>query len=268
MSAKTRVLITGCATGIGRAAAIELTRRGYEVVATARNPAVLADLAVAERHRLDVTSDEQVADLVNRTAPVDVLINNAGVGVHGPLEAIPLTEIERVFATNLFGALRVTKALLPGFRERGGATIVNISSPAGRATRPLTGTYGGSKAALELMSESLSFELEPTGARVILVEPGAVSSAFGASRGRYTLDVEPYRTIVAQWAGVLANSRRNSASTPEEVAAVVADVLETEKRPFSRHPVGAEAAALLRQRAECDDDAYRERVWGKLRGGS
>ena len=261
-----RALITGCTSGIGRAVAVELTRRGVEVVATGRDPRALDGLDVAERHALDVSSEQQVSDLVARIAPVDILVNNAGFGVHGPLEAIPMDVIERVFDVNLLGSLRITKALLPAMRSRGGATIVLISSPAGRATRPLTGVYGASKAALELTFESLSFELEPTGGRVIVIEPGAVSSAFAASRHGYELAVEPYITISEQWARAVRESHGSRASTPEEVAVAVATAIESEKLAFSRHPVGEEAAALLRRRAELDDAAYREKIWDQLGG--
>jgi len=262
---KARALITGCSSGIGRATAIELTARGYEVIATARSLDAIRDLEVAERRALDVTEGAQVLAFGAEVGPIDVLVNNAGVGVHGPLEGIPMDVIESVFQTNVLGALRVTKALLPSLRRRGKASIVNISSPAGRATRPLTGVYGASKAAAELAFESLSFELEDTGARVIMIEPGAVSSLFPASRRTYSVDEEPYRTIAAQWVRLRDSSHQRAVSTPEEVAAVIADALETETRPFSRHTVGAEAAALLAQRAACDDDAYRESVWARLR---
>jgi len=260
-----RVLVTGCGSGIGRATALELTHRGHEVVATARSGESIAGLPVAERYELDITDNDQVLDLASRLGPVDVLINNAGAGLHGPLEAVPMEAIEAVYQTNVLGTLRVTKALLPSLRSRGNATICFVSSPAGKATRPLTGTYGGTKAAAELQLESLSFELEDTGARVIIFSPGAVSSGFPARRTTYTSDVEPYRAIGELWLKVRGASHQSQASTPEEVAAVIADVLATERRPFSRHAIGTEAAALLAQRAECDDDTYHERVWARLR---
>ncbi|MGC9537428.1 SDR family NAD(P)-dependent oxidoreductase [Streptomyces sp. UG1] len=260
-----RVLITGCGSGIGRAAALEFTRRGHEVIATAREVDSIADLEVAERHQLDVTSDEQVAALVSRIGDVDVLVNNAGVGLHGPLEVVPMEAIENLYDINVLGTIRITKALLPSLRTRGKGTVFFVSSPAGRATRPLTGSYGSTKAAVDLIMESLSFELEDTGARVVLVAPGAVASGFGERRSTYSSDVEPYRTITEQWVRRRSASHTSHASTPEEVATVIADLHERETRPFSRHTVGEEAAALLDQRAECDDDTYRERVWAGLR---
>src|SRR5581483_10227219 len=139
-----RALITGCSTGIGRATAVELTKRGFEVVATARRPETLDDLDVAERLRLDV---------------VDVLVNNAGFEVSGPLERVPVDEVKRMFETNVFGALRMIQAVLPSMREKGGGTIVNVSSVAGRAVAPLGGAYSASKWALEALSEGLHIEM-------------------------------------------------------------------------------------------------------------
>lgn len=260
-----RVLITGCGSGIGRAAALEFARRGHHVVATGRSAASIADLDVAERHELDITDDVEVDALVSRIEPVDVLVNNAGVGLHGPLEAVPMSAIEDIYATNVLGTIRLTKALIPTFRTRRTGTIFFVSSPAARATRPLTGTYGSTKAAVELMLESLSFELESVGVRTVIVAPGAVSSGFSARRRTYSSEVEPYRTLGEQWSTLRATSHRERASTPEEVAAVIADLYVTETRPFSRHAIGAEAASLIAQRAECDDDTYRQLVWAQLR---
>jgi NADP-dependent 3-hydroxy acid dehydrogenase YdfG len=260
-----RVLVTGCGSGIGRAVALELTRQGHEVIATARSGNSIADLAVAERYEMDITDNDQVLDVTGRLGPVDVLINNAGAGLHGPLEAVPMEAIETVYNTNVLGTLRVTKALLPAFRSRGNGTVCFVSSPAGKATRPLTGIYGGSKAAVELQMESLSFELEDTGGRVIIFSPGAVSSGFPARRTTYTSELEPYRTIGELWLKVRGASHQSHVSTPEQVASAIARILASERRPFSRHGIGDEAVALLAQRADCDDDTYRERVWARLR---
>jgi NAD(P)-dependent dehydrogenase (short-subunit alcohol dehydrogenase family) len=111
-----RVLITGCSTGIGRAAAVELTKRGHEVIATARRPETLADLDVAERLALDVDSDESVRAAVDKAGRVDALVNNAGFGVAGPVETLPLDQVRRMIETNVFGAWRMLQAVLPGMR--------------------------------------------------------------------------------------------------------------------------------------------------------
>ena len=261
-----RILITGCSTGIGRAAAEEFTRRGHEVIATARSLAAIADLNVAERHELDVASAASVAALAATIDPVDAVINNAGTGLHGPLEILPMENIESIYQTNVFGTIRVIKAFLPAMRANGEGTIVFVSSAAAKATRPLTGTYGSTKAAVELILESLAFEVEGTGARVIVISPGAVSSDFPSRRITFDTEIEPYRTITDQWVKVRSNSHSANVTTPQEVATVMADLYQNESRPFSRHPVGAESAAILERRAASDDDTYRQSVWDQLRG--
>ena len=119
MSENRSALITGCSSGIGRATAVELTKRGYDVVATARRPETLDDLDVARRLALDVDDDASVASVREAVGAVDVLVNNAGFGVEGPVESVPLTEVRRLFETNFFGAARMIQAFVPAMRERG-----------------------------------------------------------------------------------------------------------------------------------------------------
>ena len=138
-----RALITGCSTGIGRATAVDLHARGYEVIATARRLETIEDLEVAGTLALDVDSDEWVANVVAEAGPIDVLVNNAGFGVEGSIETVPLDEVRRMFETNVFGSARMIQAFLPGMREHGAGTIVNVASTAatprrrwGATTRP------------------------------------------------------------------------------------------------------------------------------------
>ena len=114
----TRALITGCSTGIGRATAVELMKRGHEVVATARRPEVLDDLDVTQRLALDVTSDASVAAAVAAAGEIDILVNNAGIGVGGPVEQVPIAEAQAMFDTNVWGAARMVQAVAPGMRDR------------------------------------------------------------------------------------------------------------------------------------------------------
>ena len=169
-----RILITGCSTGIGRAAAVELTKRGHDVVATARRPETLADLDVAQTLALDVDDDASVAAAVGAAGTIDVLVNNAGFGVIGPVERLPIAEGKRIFETNFFGALRMIQAVLPAMRERGSGTIVNVTSLAGRVAPPLDGIYSATKFALEGLSEALHYEVGHFGVRVRIVEPGCL----------------------------------------------------------------------------------------------
>jgi len=154
-----RVLITGCSTGFGRASAIELTKRGHDVVATARRSATLDDLDVAARLPLDVDDDASVAAAVAGAGSIDALVNNAGFGISGPIEHVPVDEIRRMFETNVLGAVRMIQAVVPGMRARASGTIVNVTSLAGRVTGPLGGTYAATKYALDAISESLHNEV-------------------------------------------------------------------------------------------------------------
>jgi NAD(P)-dependent dehydrogenase (short-subunit alcohol dehydrogenase family) len=158
-----RVLITGCSTGIGRATAIELNRRGHEVVATARRHDTLSSLDVTDR-QLDVDDPDSIRAAVETAGEVDVLVNNAAWGAIGPIETIPLDEVRAMYETNVIGALRMLQAVLPGMRERGGGTIVNVSSLAGLfASMPLNGLYSSTKFALEAITETLRYECGPSG---------------------------------------------------------------------------------------------------------
>src|SRR5580658_1578070 len=183
-----RAIVTGCSSGIGRATALELTVRGYEVIATARRHESIADLAVARALTLDVDSDESVAAAQATVGPVDVLVNNAGFGIEGPVEEVPLSEVRRAFETNFFGAARMIQAFVPAMRERGSGTVVNVTSVAGVVAAPLAGFYSATKFALEALSEALHLEVGHFGVKVLVVEPGSIETRFGGNmvdfRGR------------------------------------------------------------------------------------
>jgi NAD(P)-dependent dehydrogenase (short-subunit alcohol dehydrogenase family) len=251
-----RVLITGCSTGFGRAAAVELTKRGHEVVATARRPEVLDDLDVAERLALDVTSDDSVAAAIGAAGRVDALVNNAGIGMFGPVERLPIDEGRKLFETNFFGALRMIQAVLPQMRERGAGTIVNVSSVAGRVTPPFDGMYSGTKFALEGLSEALLREVGHFGVKVALVEPGFFTTGFSDNVYRIGADSAPYDELLARWEAA-ANRLRNGqdAPGPEAVAQTIADIVESDAPAF-RHPVGDDAVMVLGARDAMDDASF------------
>lgn len=241
-----RVLITGCSTGFGRATAIELTKRGFEVVATARRPEVLDDLDVAAKLRLDVDDDASVAEAVAAAGPIDALVNNAGFGIHAPLEKAPLAEAKRVYETNVFGVMRMLQATIPGMRERGnGGVIVNVSSVAGRAGSPFSGVYGASKWAVEGLTESLYYEISHFGIRVHLIEPGAFDTGFQAADKPYGVDSAPYDELEQMWDGAIEKLRTpGDAPGPEPVAQAIADAIEDPSTPL-RVPVGEDAQLVV-----------------------
>jgi NAD(P)-dependent dehydrogenase (short-subunit alcohol dehydrogenase family) len=251
-----RVLITGCSTGFGRAAAVELTKRGHEVVATARRPEVLADLDVAATLALDVTSDDSVAAAMAASGQVDALVNNAGIGMVGPVERLPLDEGRKLFETNFFGALRMIQAVLPQMRERGAGTIVNVSSVVGRVTPPLDGMYSGSKFALEGLSEALMREVGHFGIRVALVEPGFFDTGFSGNVYRVGTDSPPYDELLAQWQAAADRLRGGQdAPGPEAVAQTIADIIDSDAPAF-RYPVGDDAVMVLGARDAMDDASF------------
>jgi NAD(P)-dependent dehydrogenase (short-subunit alcohol dehydrogenase family) len=259
-----RVLITGCSTGFGRETAIELARRGHEVVATARRPETLADLDVALRLALDVDSDDSVAAAVAQAGELDALVNNAGWSVHGPIEKVPLQEVRRMFETNFLGAARMIQAIAPQLRARRRGVIVNVSSMAGRVAAPLMGFYSASKFALEALSEALHFELGHFGIRVVVIEPGFIKSSFRENASRYGTDDAPYDELQRAWGGSDEALIGGERPGPEIVGVAVADAVEG-KEQMLRWPVGKDAEFVLKARSSMDDAAFEEAMRGILK---
>lgn len=179
------VLITGCSSGIGRALCEEFHARGFRVVATARRVETLGELRAKgmAAEALDVTEEAQSRQLLERILAregrLDMLINNAGYGLFGPLLDLPEAEVRRQFETNVFAPLRLARQAAPAMR--GGGLIVNIGSISGVFTTPFSGAYCASKAALHALSDALRLELAPFGIRVVTVQPGGIESDFGAA---------------------------------------------------------------------------------------
>ena len=243
-----RALVTGCSTGIGRATALELTARGWEVVATARRPESIADLGVARTLALDVDADPSVATALAEVGPIDLLVNNAGFGIEGPIEEVPLDEVRRAMETNFFGAARMIQAFLPGMRERGSGWIVNVTSVAGVVSPPLGGFYAATKFALEALSEALHLEVGHFGIRVLIVEPGGIETAFGPNMADYRGRPGPYRELADQWDGAMGTLRGGEASPgPDVVANAICDALESGDPPL-RLPVGSDAQLITSTR--------------------
>jgi len=251
-----RVLITGCSTGFGRAACVELTKRGHDVVATARRTETLDDLDVAARLALDVDDDASVASAIAEAGDLDALVNNAGFGLVGPIERVPLDEVRRMLDTNLLGAARMIQAVLPGMRERGGGTIVNVTSLAGRVGGPLAGYYAATKFGLEALSESLHYEVGHFGIRVRIVEPGYFETDFQGKEPRFGIDTAPYDELDRQWQGAMEKLRGGGpAPGAEPVAQMIADAVEATEAKL-RWPVGADTDLVLGARAAMDDESF------------
>lgn len=261
-------LVTGTSTGIGFATALHLARHGHQVVATMRNLAKASPLRDAARaeglplvvRELDVTRPDSIERAVAATLagerPIDVLVNNAGIGGATPLELTSEPEHRAMFETNYWGAIRMIRAVLPSMRERRAGCIVNVTSIAGRIATPNQIAYSASKHALAAASEALAHEVHAFGIRVAIIEPGVVQTAiFENSAGATRYDkTSPYRQIMRRNGKLFAAGFRRP-GTSETVAAAILDAITTE-RPRLRYPVGVDAEGLAAGRARISDEEW------------
>jgi NAD(P)-dependent dehydrogenase (short-subunit alcohol dehydrogenase family) len=239
------------------ATAVTLARGGHTVYAAMRNPAKgSADIdAVAHAQklsitviRLDVDSDDSVREAFAQTGPVDVLVNNAGIGNMGSVEEMPLSEFRQVMETNFFGALRCIQAVLPGMRERRAGLIVNVTSVAGRIAGGAQGAYSSSKWALEALSESLACEVKAFGVRVAIVEPGVIATPIFGKSELSGPSIYPHgRRLDAFFRASLQHP-----VSPYVVGEVIRGIVEKDT-PELRYPAGPDAAPLLASRAKTSD---------------
>jgi NAD(P)-dependent dehydrogenase (short-subunit alcohol dehydrogenase family) len=240
------VLITGCSSGYGLATARHFHAQGWNVIATMRTPR--ADLLPGSgRLRvlpLDVTQAESIAAALAAAGPIDVLVNNAGVGLFGAFEATPMGTVREVFETNTFGMMAMTQAVLPQFRARKAGLVVNVTSTVTLAPMPLVAAYTASKTAIEGFTESLAFELEPFNVRVKLVQPGygpdTRFTANGAQRMQGLIP-EVYAPFARSVFAALGNP--GAVTTGADVAQAVWRAANDEATTL-RYPAGADAVAL------------------------
>jgi len=240
------VLITGCSSGFGLETARHFLDNGWRVVATMRTPRT--DLLPLSEHLrvlpLDVTDAESIRQAVAQAGPIDVLVNNAGIGMLNALEGTPMATVRDVFEANTLGTIAMIQAVLPQFRERGGGTIVNVTSSVTLMPLPLLAVYTGSKAAVNAFSESLALELDPFNVRVRLVLPGrAPDTRFGDNaRARMGAIPEPYAELAQRVFTGWAASSDPVTHTPDVVAAVWRAA--TDPSCPMHLPAGADAVAL------------------------
>lgn len=222
------VFITGVSSGIGEATAKALAQAGYLVFGGARSPERLPAIANVETVALDVRDDasvrKAVATVLERAGKIDILINNAGISLVGPVEATSDEEAQALFDTNLFGALRMIRAVLPSMRNRGEGLIVNISSVLGFLPAPFMGVYAASKHALEGLSESLDHEVRGFGVRVVLVEPSFTNTRLDVNAARTNARIVDYEAALDLSSKAV---QRQVAAAPaaEAVAAKIVSVL-------------------------------------------
>ena len=253
------VLITGCSSGIGRAAALSLHQAGFTVYATARRTDALTGLSDRGLRTLalDVTDEESmttaVAAVEADAGAVGVLINNAGYGLYGPVEQLPMPEIRRQFETNFFGLVRLTQLVLPGMRRRGRGRILNVSSMGGRITLPGGAFYHASKYAVEAFSDALRMEVAQFGIDVVLIEPGPVKTpwndvAAGSLSTAPAAAGDAYReykaAVGASFGRAQAGLFGRLGSTPEDIAKVITQAI-TARRPRARYLINPVAKSLV-----------------------
>ncbi|MAY62738.1 MAG: short-chain dehydrogenase/reductase [Rhizobiales bacterium] len=240
------ILITGCSSGYGLETARHFHAQGWSVIATMRNPRD-GLLPPSDRVRLlalDVTDPPSITAAVEAAGPIDVLVNNAGIGVVGAFEATPMDHVRKVFETNTFGTMAMTQAVIPGMRARHAGTIVNVTSSVTLAPMPLAAAYTASKQAIEGFTGSLAHELAAFGVRALLVEPGyAPTTRFAANSDIDVAELIPEayadfaRPIFAAFANPELTTRESDVA--EAIWRAVTDGTDT-----LRYPAGADAVAL------------------------
>ena len=268
------ILITGASSGIGCVSAERLLREGHIVYPLARRLEAMEPLHALGAHplHLDVSDEAEVravvAQIFAAEGRIDVLWNNAGFGLFGPLEDVPLTEARRQLEVNLLGLAAMTQAVLPYMRQARRGLILNTSSIAGKIHFPLGSWYHASKHAVEGLSDCLRLELQPFGIEVVLLEPGFIATSFGSvlrdEAGRFTAG-SAYRPLMER---VAEQSRRSDTggggSSPERVAAVVSQIVRA-RRPKTRSRVGQFATTLLTLRALLPDRLFDRLMLRQLR---
>ncbi len=262
------IFITGSSTGLGRATALLFAEKGWRVFATMRNPEKETELAAKPGITLlplDVTSVDQIAaaarDAIAAAGPagIDVLFNNAGYGLAGPLEGITDEQLTRQIDTNLLGVIRTTQAFLPHFRARRGGLIITTTSIGGLVTFPFNSVYHATKWALEGWSESLAFEMSAFGVGVKTVSPGGIRTDF-AGRSLVFAPHEAYvEDITSTMKAFRDPARASQGSSAEQIADVVYEAA-TDGKDQVRYVAGADAKAAYAQRLAVGDEVFRRGI--------
>ena len=268
-------VVTGSSTGIGFETSLLLARNGFYTYATMRNPdksKAITSLKQKEKLsleilQLDVTADESVKEAINKITSeqerIDVLVNNAGYALVGAFEELSIEEFKEQYETNVFGVIRVTQAVLPIMRNQRCGTIVNISSIAGKIGFPLTSAYVSSKFALEGVSESMAYEIEQFGIKVILIEPGVIKTNFD---NNLKIGKRVHNNQNSSYAEMTQKritgfkSRFENGSPSIDVAKMILKAITSENPTKLRYLVGNDAFKLIKIRNNVSDKKFRKLV--------
>lgn len=245
-------LVTGTSTGIGLETALYFARNGYRVYAAARKPEVVEKHPNIIPVQLDVNDDASVtaciAHVLREAGSVDVLVNNAGIGIGGAIELIPIEKARAMFETNFWGAVRMMQAILPSMRERRTGTIANVTSLMGHITLGCHGFYAATKHALSVVSETLAIEAKPLGIKVAIIEPGVILTPIWSKAEALMPEKHDYEQAMRRlWR--LFNAQLEGGTLPDVVARAIYDAVQ-EGGAKLRYPVGpdAEVVAAARDR--------------------
>jgi NAD(P)-dependent dehydrogenase (short-subunit alcohol dehydrogenase family) len=258
-------LVTGASSGLGKVIAKQLIKDGLTVIVAARRVGQMDDLKTLGAHpiALDVSKEESitaaVSEIEERFGGVDVLVNNAGFGVYGALEDVPMDEARYQFEVNVFGLARLTQLLVPHMRQRKSGRIINMSSVGGKIYTPLGAWYHATKHAVEGLSDCLRLELAPFGIDVVVIEPGIILTEFGnviEEAMKKHSGSGPYADMAASVANATANSyKAGGGSSPQLIADTVSRVIKA-RRPKTRYAVGKYAKPLIAIRKWLGDRAF------------
>jgi NAD(P)-dependent dehydrogenase (short-subunit alcohol dehydrogenase family) len=259
------IFITGSSSGLGRATAMLFASRGWKVIATMRTPekeAELSKLSGVALMSLDITDQHQINIVAAKAVAmgrIDVVFNNAGYGLAGPLEGLTDEQILRMVDTNLLGAIRTTKAFIPYFREKKAGLFINTTSIGGLITVPFNSIYHATKWALEGWSESMAFELNQLGIGMKTVSPGGMKTDF-FTRSFDTGRHYAYDKLVDRVMAMITDPKRmENYSSPEQIADVVYEAA-TDGKDQLRYVAGADARATYAMRLQLGDEAFRKTI--------
>ena len=272
MKARNVAVVTGSSTGIGYETSLILARNGFHTYATMRNlnkSENIKSLASKEKNlpiyvkQLDVTDDASINNAIQAISAeagrIDVLVNNAGYVLSGALEDLAIEEeIKAQYETNLYGLIRTTQAVLPIMRKQKSGIIVNISSAAGRFGLPGSSAYVSTKFAVEGLSESMSYELEPFGIKVILIEPGVIKTNFmsGMVIAKKSQNPNsPYSQMMQKMSTTMEQMLENASSSPDLVAKVVLQAV-TSENPSLRYLTGKDVETWIEAKRNMSDDEF------------
>ncbi|NAS30851.1 SDR family NAD(P)-dependent oxidoreductase [Flavobacteriaceae bacterium R38] len=235
------VLITGGSSGIGKAIGIYLKEKGFKVYGTSRNPEKLIDFDAFNLIELDVNDLSSITNgithVINEEGRIDVLINNAGIGITGPIEETPQEEIHKAFQTNLYGPISVMKSVIPHMREAKNGLIINITSIAGYMGLPYRGVYSATKSALEMITEAMRMEVSDFGIKMTNVAPGDFVTNIASSRFHSPVENNsPYKKTYSNTLELM-NSQVNKGGDPVDVARMIHKIITTDK-PKVHYKVG------------------------------